>query len=61
MKKLLLKLDKNYYRPTEVKYVAREILVRQKKTIELEPKTNLEHLVKLWLNADMEKIKKRRY
>ena len=55
--KVVIKIDKNYYRPTEVDMLQGDFS-KAKKELELEPKTNLEQLVKLMVKSDMEKLKK---
>ena len=56
--KVLVKIDKNYYRPTEVAMLQGDYS-KAKRLLNWRPKTNLEQLVKLMVKADMEKIKKR--
>ena len=57
-KQTLIKIDKSYYRPTEVD-VLKGDYTKAKKLLNWESKTNLEKLVKLMVTSDMEKIKNR--
>ena len=59
-KKVVIKINKNYYRPTDVNILKGDFS-RAKKELEWEPKTTLNNLIKLMVNADLEKINKRRY
>ncbi len=56
--KVLVKIDKNYFRPTEVAVLQGDYS-KAKRLLNWRPKTNLEQLVKLMVKADMEKIQKR--
>ena len=55
--KILIKIDKNYYRPTEVNILQGDFS-KAKKELNWKPKVNLEQLIKLMINSDMERIKK---
>jgi len=55
--KVLVRIDKNYYRPTEVAMLQGDYS-KAKRLLNWRPKTNLKQLVKLMVKADMEKIKK---
>ena len=55
--KIVIKIDKNYYRPTEVNMLQGDFS-KAAKILNWTPKTNLEQLVKLMVNSDMERIKK---
>ena len=57
--KVVIKIDKNYYRPTEINILKGDFS-KAKKELEWEPKTTLNNLIKLMVNADLEKINKRR-
>ena len=59
-KKVVIRINKNYYRPTDVNILKGDFS-RAKKELEWEPKTTLNNLIKLMVNADLEKINKRRY
>ena len=54
--KVIIKIDKNYYRPTDVD-VLRGDFSKAKKQLNWRPKTNLEQLVKLMVKSDMEKLR----
>ena len=54
--KVIIKIDKNYYRPTDVD-VLRGDFSKAKKELHWIPKTNLEQLVKLMVKSDMEKLR----
>ena len=54
--KVIIKIDKNYYRPTDVD-VLRGDFSKAKKELNWRPKTNLEQLVKLMVKSDMEKLR----
>ena len=56
--KVIIKIDKNYYRPTDVD-VLRGDFSKAKKELNWRPKTNLEQLVKLMVKSDMQKIRNR--
>ena len=56
--KVIIKIDKNYYRPTDVD-VLRGDFSKAKKQLNWRPKTNLEQLVKLMVKSDMQKIRNR--
>ena len=56
--KTLIKIDENYYRPTEVKMLQGDFS-KAEKLLNWKPKTNLEQLVKLMVKSDMKKIKSR--
>ena len=56
--KVIIKIDKNYYRPTEVKMLQGDFS-KAEKLLNWKPKTNLEQLVKLMVKSDMKKIKSR--
>tara|TARA_B100000427_G_C15491774_1_gene587970 strand:- start:215 stop:1258 length:1044 start_codon:yes stop_codon:yes gene_type:complete len=59
-KKVVIKIDKNYYRPTEVNILQGDF-AKAKKELKWEPKTTLNDLIKLMVSADLEKINKREY
>tara|TARA_X000000950_G_scaffold277437_1_gene366884 strand:- start:49942 stop:50988 length:1047 start_codon:yes stop_codon:yes gene_type:complete len=54
--KVLVKVDKDYYRPTEVDILQGDFS-KAKKELNWRPKTNLEQLVKLMIKSDMENLK----
>ena len=56
--KVIIKIDKNYYRPTDVN-VLRGDFSKASKLLNWRPKTNLEQLVKLMVKSDLKNIKKR--
>ena len=55
--KVLVKIDKDYYRPTEVNILQGDFS-KAEKELNWRPKTNLEQLVKLMVKSDMEKLRK---
>ena len=55
--KIIVKVDKNYYRPAEVKHLEGDFS-KAKKELGWRPKTNLEELVKIMVKADLERLKK---
>ena len=55
--RVLVKIDKNYYGPTEVTMLQGDYS-KAEKLLNWKPKTNLEQLVKLMVKFDMEKIKR---
>ena len=55
--KVIIKIDKNYYRPTDVD-VLRGDFSKASKLLNWRPKTNLEQLVKLMVKTDLKNIKK---
>ena len=54
--KALVKIDKDYYRPTEVDILQGDFS-KAEKELNWRPKTNLEQLVKLMVKSDMEKLR----
>lgn len=58
--KVLIQIDTNYYRPTEV-----DILLgnpaKAKRDLDWQPKTSFYELVKIMVKADVEKVRKRGY
>ncbi|MFL3007274.1 MAG: GDP-mannose 4,6-dehydratase [Candidatus Neomarinimicrobiota bacterium] len=56
--KTLVKIDKDYFRPTEVNVLQGDY-AKAEKLLNWKSKTNLEQLVKLMVKSDMEKIKNR--
>ena len=56
--KVIIKIDKNYYRPTDVDVLQGDFS-KAKKELNWRPKTNLEQLVKLMVKSDMQKIRNR--
>tara|TARA_Y100001980_G_C14543700_1_gene322542 strand:- start:1109 stop:2152 length:1044 start_codon:yes stop_codon:yes gene_type:complete len=56
--KTLIKIDKNYYRPTEVDILQGDSS-KAESLLNWKANTNLEELVKLMVKSDMEKIKNR--
>ena len=56
--KVLVKIDEDYHRPTEVNMLQGDFS-KAAKLLNWKPKTNLEQLVKLMVKSDMEKIKRR--
>ncbi len=58
--KTLIKVDKKYFRPTEVDYLCgNSVKLREK--FNWKPKTNFEELVKIMMEADLEEQKKNIY
>ena len=59
-RKVLIEIDPNYYRPTEV-----DILIgspeKAKRELGWQPRTNFHELVKIMVQADVEKVRKRGY
>ncbi len=56
--KVLVKVDKDYYRPTEVDILQGDFS-KAEKELNWKPETNLEKLVKLMVKSDMEKLRTR--
>ena len=56
--KTIIKIDKKYYRPTEIDQLRGDSSKAQKE-LNWKPKTTLDQLVKIMVKSDMEKIKKR--
>ena len=56
--KVLVKVDKDYYRPTEVDILQGDFS-KAEKELNWRPKTNLEQLIKLMVKSDIGKIRKR--
>tara|TARA_X000001036_G_C20676188_1_gene804261 strand:+ start:193 stop:1248 length:1056 start_codon:yes stop_codon:yes gene_type:complete len=54
--KVLVKVDKDYYRPTEVDILQGDFS-KAEKELNWRPETNLEQLVKLMVKSDMEKLR----
>ena len=54
--KVLIKIDKNYYRPTEVNILQGDAS-NAKRELKWEPKTNLSKLIKIMVREDLKKIK----
>ena len=57
--KVLVKIDKDYYRPTEIDVLQGDFS-KAEKELKWKPKTNLEQLVKIMVKADLEKLRKER-
>ena len=55
---VLVKIDKNYFRPTEVDVLQGDYR-KAKNQLNWEPKTNLKQLIKLMVKADLENLRKR--
>jgi len=56
--KILVKIDENYHRPTEVAMLQGDFS-KAERLLNWKPKTNLEQLVRLMVKSDMKKIKSR--
>ena len=54
--KVLVKIDKDYYRPTEINILQGDYS-KAEKELNWRPKTDLKQLVKLMVESDMEKLK----
>ncbi|MFA7360710.1 MAG: GDP-mannose 4,6-dehydratase [Candidatus Kapaibacterium sp.] len=57
---VVVEIDKNYYRPTEVDLLIGDAS-KAEKTLNWKPKTKFDDLVKIMINADFEKVLKRGY
>ena len=57
---IVVEVDKNYYRPTEVDLLIGDAS-KAEKILNWKPKTKFEELVKIMINADFEKVLKRGY
>lgn len=55
--KVIVKVDPNYYRPTEVDFLLGNA-AKAKKILNWEPKTNFQQLIKIMIAADLEKVQK---
>ena len=53
-KKIIIEIDKKYFRPTEVENLKGDYL-RAKKDLKWKPKTNFKDLVKMMIEADLKR------
>jgi len=56
----IIRIDKKYYRPTEVEQLLGDA-TKAKDKLGWEPKTSLEELVKIMVKADLDKVKRKGY
>ena len=53
-KKIIIEIDKKYFRPTEVENLKGDYL-KAKKDLKWKPKTNFKNLVKMMIEADLKR------
>ena len=58
--KIIIRVDKSYYRPTEVKHLLGDAS-KAKEKLGWEPKTRFKDLVRMMTNEDLKKVRRRGY